>query len=120
MAEDDEQRQEDNDEHSQRYPIGDRAEEEIVDAMKVGIASMNVADIATQLLDILLTSKRSHRGLTVALSNLQRKGLSTDCLVAIALRIEIGIFDGRNLIRTLMTRHSKEVVDNATLQTIDC
>ena len=87
--------------------------------MLVGIASMNIADITTQLLDILLAIKRSHRSLTISFGHLQRIRLSTHRLVAVALRVEIRIFYGWNLVGSLMTGYSQEVIDDATLQAID-
>ena len=119
MAEDNEQRQEDDYEDGQRHPIGDRAEEELVNAMLLRRACMDVTDIAAQLLDILLTSKGGYGGLSLALGYLQRKTFGTTRLVTIGLGIEIGVFYRRNLVGALMTRNGKEVIDYAALQTID-
>ena len=55
LTEDDEQRDEHEGHNSQCNPIGRRTKEELVDALLTYVARLDISDVATQFLQILLT-----------------------------------------------------------------
>ena len=61
LTEDDEQRDEHKGHNGQRDPISRRTKEELVDALLTDIARLDISDVATQLLQILLTRIVAHR-----------------------------------------------------------
>ena len=115
LAEDDEQRDEHEGHNSQCNPIGRRTKEELVDALLTYVARLDITDVTTQFLQILLTRIVTHRTRTGTLRYIKRQRLAGNGPIGLGSRIEIGQADRRNLIVTLMTRHDEDVVNHRTL-----
>ena len=74
-------------------------------------------NVVVQLFNVLLVAAYG-TGIAAALVYLQVKGLGLQCLIVVIAGVVVGELDGRNVIFTLMTRHSQELPRHAAFQTV--
>ena len=118
LTEDNEERDKDQCQHGERYPIASGTEEEIIEGMLTGVARLDIPDVLAQELEILLTGEVADTGRTGALLHLEREAFRLGRLVLMGGRIIIGELDRRYLVLALMTGHGEDIVDHRALQTI--
>ena len=119
LAEDDEQRDERQQQHTEPQPVGRTAEEIVADGTLRRGAGLDVADILIQQLYILLTAVDTGRLTTGTLGHIEGERLRLHGLVAGRLRVVVGEADGGNLELAGMTGHSQEVVNHGALEAVD-
>ena len=86
--------------------------------MLTGVTSLDMSDILIQQLEILLTGEVTDTAATGTLGHRESESLTSYRLVSLCLGIEIGEFDGRYLVFTLMTGNGKDIINHRTLETV--
>ena len=117
LTEDHEQRDKHEGHNGERDPIGHRTEEELVDTLLAHITSLDITDITTQLLQILLTREVCHSTRTRTLCHIKDKRFARHRLIGLGSRIKISQTDRRQLIMTLMTGYDKDIINHRSLDT---
>ncbi|MBQ2674481.1 MAG: hypothetical protein IJG07_07360, partial [Prevotella sp.] len=79
---------------------------------------MDEVDVAVEQLDILLTIEGGYSSRSVALFDMQLKGLGLYRLILSGACIKISILNGRNIKVTLMAGYCQIVLDDGAIQSL--